>query len=280
MGCAIAIACMLAHAAAADVSKEDAARANALFDAGRAAIDAGRVDEACARFEQSLALDPQVGTRMNLADCREKQGRLIEAYQLYEYGAAEAEQENKPGRLEFARKQLERLAGSLVRIRLKVTEVPGLQLRLVAVTGTRELPPPVWSRTVITDPGPFSIEASATDHKPVKIVSEGAPGSVVEIEIPKLESTVVIVPPPPPPPPRRSVRIPLIVGGAGVVVLGTGVALAVIPEDQTTLATATCIVGAVGIGLGVYLYVRARRTVVVAPTATATSAGVSLLGRF
>jgi hypothetical protein len=289
---ALAIACAFARAASAEVSAEDAARATALFQAGQVAMDAGRIEEGCSRFEQSLALDPQIGTRMNLADCREKQGRIIEAYQLYEYSAAEAEQTNKPGRLKFARERLDQLAQSLVRLTVRVVgEVAGETVTLTTVNGPRELPRAVWSRTVVVEPGPFSVEAKARDHKLVRLEREAAGGETIEVEVPALESTLP-PPPPPPPPPKPSLRLPLAVAGVGVVLLAVGIGFGISaatsddPADEDTADTHTVLAagfglaGVVGIGVGAYLYVKAKRSVAVVPSATSTTAGLTLLGRF
>jgi hypothetical protein len=58
----------------------DRAGAEALFRAGRQAMDSGNYAEACRRFEESNRMDPAVGTVFNLGACKEKQGKLAEAW--------------------------------------------------------------------------------------------------------------------------------------------------------------------------------------------------------
>src|SRR5437867_2416874 len=64
------LACLaLLASASAHAGPDDAARATALFDEGRALAQAGKLAEACGRFEQRYALAAATGTEVNLADC-------------------------------------------------------------------------------------------------------------------------------------------------------------------------------------------------------------------
>lgn len=60
-----------------------AAAAEALFESGHEAMNAGDFDTACARFRESNRLDPAVGAVLNLAVCEEQRGRLATAWQLF-----------------------------------------------------------------------------------------------------------------------------------------------------------------------------------------------------
>jgi hypothetical protein len=68
---------------------QNPAAAEALFEEARAAMAAGSFDIACARFRDSDKLDPAVGTRLNLADCEERRGRLATAWSAFRGVAAE-----------------------------------------------------------------------------------------------------------------------------------------------------------------------------------------------
>jgi len=61
----------------------DPAAAEALFRAGRAAVDRGDYVAGCSKFEESNRLDPEVGTAFNLADCDEHLGKVASAWQLF-----------------------------------------------------------------------------------------------------------------------------------------------------------------------------------------------------
>jgi hypothetical protein len=72
------IVCALAVAARAQGSAADIA-----FKKGRELLKAGNYAEACEQFEKSQALDPQLGTQFNIAQCDEKIGKLADALVLY-----------------------------------------------------------------------------------------------------------------------------------------------------------------------------------------------------
>jgi tetratricopeptide (TPR) repeat protein len=61
----------------------DASPADVLFERGLAAFESGRIDEACANFEDSLRLDAAAGTLINLARCHERQGKTATALAEY-----------------------------------------------------------------------------------------------------------------------------------------------------------------------------------------------------
>ncbi len=61
----------------------------ALFDEGRAALQQGNFDVACAKFKESNRIGPAVGTAFNLANCEEKRGRLATAWVLFKQVAGQ-----------------------------------------------------------------------------------------------------------------------------------------------------------------------------------------------
>ena len=63
---------------------EDRAAAEALFQAGREAMDARDYKTACDRFEESHRLEPTGGALLNLANCRDKLGELATAWQRFQ----------------------------------------------------------------------------------------------------------------------------------------------------------------------------------------------------
>src|SRR5450432_4672872 len=72
-----------------------------LFDEGRDLAKAGNYAEACAKFEQSYALDNGVGTELNLADCKERLGHYYFAWTLFDEAARRSS--DNPARAKFAR---------------------------------------------------------------------------------------------------------------------------------------------------------------------------------
>jgi hypothetical protein len=285
--------------AIADVTPADEARALELFNEGRAILDTNplepaRIEAACDAFEDSLRLDPQIGTRLNLGDCRERQGRLVEAHALFEASAAEAERDGKIGRKQFAEERAEALAAKLVRVTLHVQDPaqPALTISLSGRIVSRQ----EWEVPSFVMPGPIVVEVTASDRLPRRIERKGDPGSEVEISILALTAAN----------PDRSLAanprpqwVPYaIAGGGGVLLLGSivlglhakarydtafeagnrdGVASA---QHEADVATVVTIAGVAAIGVGVWMYLRERDRVVVAPTADTTTAGLAVIGQF
>ncbi len=57
--------------------------AEALFEQGRAALAAGDLETACARFRASDQLDAGAGARANLGTCEERRGRVASAWEAF-----------------------------------------------------------------------------------------------------------------------------------------------------------------------------------------------------
>ncbi len=79
-GAAIALLMTLLLSPAAMADSKDPTAAEALFLAGRDAMQRGDIATACAKFGESDRLDPAAGTAANLADCEEKLGKIGAAW--------------------------------------------------------------------------------------------------------------------------------------------------------------------------------------------------------
>ncbi len=66
----------------------DVPAAEALFEAGRKAIEKGDYASACPRFRESERLDPAPGTLLNLADCEEHLNHLARAWEAWKEALA------------------------------------------------------------------------------------------------------------------------------------------------------------------------------------------------
>ena len=289
-------ACLVSFAtiAHADVSPERAEKAALLFKEGDAIMasnttDPQLIESACSKFEASYKLDPQIGTRLNLANCREQQGRHLEAFHLFEESLTEALQTGKQGRADFARQRMDGLAAKLVRVTLRVEKPPP---DLEISVGGNKIAPDRWSAPVIVGPGALVVRAAAPDHESVRIERNAAAGERVQVDIPALV--------PLPPGARRS-KMPYIVGGAGVALVITSIALGLDArsryndakvagdiegvdgaQTEADVGTFVFIAGAAAVAAGTYLWYRDRNRdrVVVVPTASTTGAGLSLSRRF
>lgn len=307
-GCWLLVVAMTSSARADNV-----ADAIALFDTGQKLLDAGRIDEACEAFQSSVRLDPQLGAKLNLANCREKQQRFADAFALYEEVAAEAARTNKPGRETFAKQRLDEVRGKVARYSLRVglPHPPGLTIKQIQGTGVVELPVAQWTSSRLANAGAIVIEVSAPYRMTARIGGNLEPGKDSEIVIPTLDIDAASVPaphtrpvqPPPPqrPPPvpveKRS-SVPLVLGavGGGLVLASLGIGYqaksryddardlglqAGIDEarDRANGATLIAIVGIISIGTAVVLHLR-RPHALVTPTASSSGAGLAAIGRF
>ncbi|HTR50112.1 MAG TPA: hypothetical protein VMJ10_05340 [Kofleriaceae bacterium] len=287
-----------ARAARADVPPEDAAKAVQLFDEGRKLLEAGQLDRACDMFAGSLKLDPEVGTKLNLADCRERQGQLAVAYRLFAEAEAEAAKTGKAGREKFAREHREALAAKTCRVTLHVAEPDraGLVIELHA----HALPRDAWAEQQVLEPGPLAVDATAPGRVAFHADLVATAGGLLEVQIPALavvaehpqQSVEPVVP-------SRSWTPYYVAGGGGALLVGS-VALGLYAKSryndaltvaepaknerihsaqtEANIATGIAIAGGVAVAAAVALYVRSHHGVVIAPTAGTASIGLAIAG--
>ena len=318
---------LVAAPAVADEATDKAAAAR-LFQEGRDAMSAGKLEEACARFEASLTLDRAIGTKLNLADCQEKRGNFAVAYRLFDEAAIEGAKTGKEGREDFARQRATALVAKLVRLQIDFTgEVPsGTTVRVDNV----DLPPAAWKQPRYLMPGKYTIVVTAPGREAVEVEASGTAGEAATAKIPalgddagatgsgggavtgggtgvapRIDPPVDVVPIQP----RKSRTLSYIVGGGGVALLGTSLALGLaarskfqgaacgleagLPDGQCTpegqkdadsartladVGTGVAIAGVAAVGVGVYLFIRAGKRsddqLTIVPTVSEDSVGV------
>lgn len=98
----------------------DSVTAEALFQAGREAMDKGDAKTACDRFEESYRLEAQPGTALNLANCREQLGQVASAWQRFQEAAQRLPADDP--RLAIAKQRAEALAAKVPKLRLTLPE--------------------------------------------------------------------------------------------------------------------------------------------------------------
>lgn len=233
---------LLAVTSAALASERDAragsAEAQALFDEGKRLVAEGRIDEGCARFEKSQRIEPAGGTVLHLAACRESQGRLATAWELFHAALSDARRVGRKDREEAATQRLAAIEPRLSRLRIVVpraARVSGLAVR----RDDTALAEPAWDVPVPVDPGEHVVRAEAPSHDGWETrVRVDAPGRTIDVVVPALREKADDAPaaasaePAPEPPPTA--------GGLG---------------GQRLAAVVAGGVGVVGIGLGTYFYV-------------------------
>ena len=233
---------LFAASAAAEPSKEDVARADALFRAAQALMQAGSVTEACAKFSESYAIDPAPGALLNLAACHEKDKKPGSAAREYEQLAdlmSKGKSRDDRERLKFATDALARLEPHLTRAAFDVTALPSVYA--LKMDGAA-LPPADIAKARPIDPGDHTVEISAPGKTPRTVVwkVQPTPGTqTFKAELPD-ETTPAAAPPPPVAPPVATPSLPpapapfttappqwkrpagFALGGLGIVAVGVG----------------------------------------------------------
>jgi hypothetical protein len=263
-GASVLLATLFATPAHAQVSDEDKALSLQLFDEGRQLLGAGKIDEACRKLEESRRLDPLPGTLLNVAVCHEQQGRTATAVAEFREAKALAERDHRDDRVALADQHLRSLDGKVSSVVIVVppeADRPDLSITRDATPVGRT----AWGTRLPVDPGPHTIEASATNKKPWKVVlTVGPNGDVQTATLAPLEdgpapetATPIVVPMPaappapiapalaPAPPPEHhglSTRrtIALVAGGVGVVAAGVGTYFGIRAISKHDDPAATC----------------------------------------
>lgn len=183
LGLFLALDVPCAYAEGAGVGANSAA-AEELFREGRALLQAGRVDEACAKLTESQRLDGSAGTLLNLAACHSKQGKIASAWAEFLAAARLAPAQGRPERVQEALARAAELEPKLSYLTLRVqSPAPGLvvqrdDLTLEASSLGSRLP---------TDPGQHVIHVSAPGREPVALeVTLGPNGDAQTVIVPAL----------------------------------------------------------------------------------------------
>ena len=286
----------------------DVARADQLFEEGKQ-LQATDLAGACAKFEASLALNPQaIGTLLNVARCDQELGRIASAHARFREAQARAQEQGRDAEREAATARLAELGPRLPLVTVTFAEPPLPGTRLVidehafALTALVDLP---------LDPGAHEVVVSAPGHLPFRASVSAFEGRRSTVTIPALERAVAAASS------RR--RLGLLTAGGGVVVLGAAAVIGVVayrryqaPFDDgacreradgqaqctpdgygaTNSARTLGVVGSVvtGVGLtavaiGSYLWLRApertrEHAVSLIPSVTLDQAGIAAVGRF
>jgi hypothetical protein len=123
----VVVACAVA---VPSVAIADKAAAEVAFAEAKRLIAAGKIAEACPKFELSHNQDPQLGTLLNLADCHEQVGKLASAWAEFR-AAMELARNRGDTREAFARERSERLASRISRLVLTVRgDAAGVRVKL------------------------------------------------------------------------------------------------------------------------------------------------------
>jgi tetratricopeptide (TPR) repeat protein len=187
--CAFASISALTHAQPSD----NKALAEQLFTQGRDLAKANNWAAACPKFEASLKYDPTLGTRLNLATCYEKTGRLASAWGLYREAAELAAKAGDDKRKQYALTQASALEPRLPKLTIAApaTPPPGFAV-------TRDGSPVdagAFGTSLYVDPGDHAIAASAAGYESFSTTITVKEGKSETITLPPLVKAKVVVNP-------------------------------------------------------------------------------------
>lgn len=263
------------------------------FDKGRALLADKKYAEACAAFEQSLALDFQFGTLYNIATCDEQIGKLASALKAYRKLARD---DVNPTRKNASAASISKLEKRVSKLVIAIAARPnGLHVQLdgnlVDDELNVEIPVDVGSHVVIaTEPGKPEVKHA---------VEIGKEGEMQTVQLALADAPVAEAPT------NTRVLVGKITTISGGVVLVGGLVLGGVAiskwhhaQDEAgsdidqanrdvsstrtigNVSTALVVVGAVGVAAGIYLWRSGHGQVAVTPQIGADGAGAMMSGRF
>jgi serine/threonine-protein kinase len=151
------------HAQAAASSK---AAAETLFDEARELLAAEKFAEACAKFEQSQAIDPGIGTLFYLAHCYEQQGRVASAWATFREAASQAKAAGQLDRANRGEMRAAALKPRLARLTIQVASETASLEGLSVTRNERAVPGSLFNVAFPVDPGEHTIQVKAPGYRP------------------------------------------------------------------------------------------------------------------
>jgi serine/threonine-protein kinase len=309
------ILALVAIASTAHAGDKD--RADALFKHGKKLMDEKKYSDACEAFEQSMKLDPGIGTELNIARCYEEWGKLGRALQAYK-AADKMAKDASDSRAAKIEELIGQLDPQVPRLTIHVAE--GVDTSSVTIDGAR---PASFREPIVLDPGPHTIEYATTAGKKQKIVPlERGGSSEINLDLPAKDGDHTTTAPggshvEETRDPGRGYRLgAYVLGGAGVAAIGVSTYLTIAAKStyndalknhcggmtngcddvglhdthdarhRANIGTIVFAAGAAAIGGGVVLYLLApkaekpEQAVYIVPSVAPDSAGVVLGGRF
>ncbi len=152
-----------------------------LFDQGRKELKLGQLEAALRSFEQSYALQPTLGTLLNLADCHDRLKHAPQAWRLFTDAKDWAWRDEEPERFAAATARLAALEPQLARLTVRC-EAPASAIHVSV--GTRTV---ACDEELVLAPGPGTVEARGPSRIPVRVTLELTAGARHVVVLPRLE---------------------------------------------------------------------------------------------
>lgn len=175
-----------------DVSAQNVAVAQKLYDDAMQLMTEKKYAEACPKLAESNRLDAGMGTRFHLADCYENLGRLTSAWALFTEIADEAQRTRQKARESVARERSKQLEGRLPKVTLQVppavASISGVEVR----DNGQLVNQPLWGQPLPVDPGDHTIVVKAPGRQTWQkklFLKEAAVETIVIENLPPVQST-------------------------------------------------------------------------------------------
>jgi hypothetical protein len=246
----------------------DRAAAEALATEASSLMQKGSYREACEKYDESAKIDPGARRLLKLAECQERAGMTASAWLTFAEARDRAEAKGDDELAQVGSQNAARVARNVGRIAIVVpspSNVTGLEVRRDGML----IPESVRGVAVAVDPGPHVLSATAPGRRPWSAQIGLASGSAtVTVTIPHLEVDPADLPlatdrmalrPPnsallldpdngstrsvmPPDPDRGGTQraIGWVLGGAGLVSIGTSVFFAIQANATNNDVEAQC----------------------------------------
>jgi tetratricopeptide (TPR) repeat protein len=173
---------------------DNAARAEALFREGRAALDRGEPEAACGLFEQSLQAYESAGALLNFADCEERRGHLVAARQYWIRGLDKLNADDE--RVVFAKKRL--AACEAMTPHLKITLGDKAPADATVECDGKPIPPAEVGAPRVLDPGAHTVVVRSSQQPEQRLTVTLSQGQNKELVVTATVQEVVHEPTPVP----------------------------------------------------------------------------------
>lgn len=236
---AVLFAVLTGSATAAAGPAEDRAAAREQLTRAQEAKKQGNLAAACEHLAEVERLDPKLPTLIELAECTEQLGKLVEAKAHWAAARDRAKQTEKPQSRAKAEERLAAVEKRVAQLTLQLASAPaGAQVFRNDVP----VDPASLGSALAMDPGDHVIVVKVAGHEDAKYELKLAEGDNQTLALAPGPAIVAAAPAPPPPPPPPVVAAPpqpredtssgsgqrtagLVLGGAGLVSAGIGAPL-------------------------------------------------------
>jgi len=242
----VLIGCLVGMSGSSALAQEvyDDASADALFESAMAKMKAGAYAEACELIERSLEVDYGMAAQFRLAECYEKLGRTASSQRTYLAVKAAAEKRGQPDRAAMAAERAAALERRLTKLSVVVPAAnKGLNGLTILIDG-EPLPSDKWGQAAAVDPGEHEVKASAPGYQAWgTTVSASNPGETQTIHVPPLPKEGEEAPLSAPQASEDESKqglIGILVGGAGIVMMGVGGVLGLVAKSSYDGVAESC----------------------------------------